>query len=68
METRLMQQGRNEDIGELRILARSADYRDRTTAAVGLASSADDAATGALLRELVLDAENTAVTLAASRA
>lgn len=63
-----MKQGRNEDFGELRILAMSADYRDRRRAAVGLARSADDPATGALLRELVLDAEDTAVTLAASTA
>lgn len=63
-----MNQGRNEDIEALRRLAMSADYRDRRTAAVGLANSAEAPAGSLLLRELVLDAEDTAVTLAASTA
>lgn len=63
-----MEHGRGEQFGELQVLATSEDYQDRRRAAVGLAGSADDQAAGALLRELVLDAENTAVTLAASTA
>lgn len=63
-----MEHGRGEHFGQLQVLATSEDYKDRRRAAVGLARLADEPAAGALLRELVLDAEDTAVTLAATAA
>lgn len=63
-----MEHGRGERFDELQVLATSEDYQDRRRAAVGLARSADQPAAGVLLCGLVLDAEDTAVTLAASTA
>lgn len=57
---------RGERFQELRVLATSTDYQDRQKAVADLARSADDPVARALLLELVLDAEDTAVTLEAS--
>lgn len=59
---------RDDQLRELQALAASTDYQDRQKAAVGLAPSADNPTVRALLVELVLDAEDTAVTLEASAA